>query len=191
MGEQAALGLIETRGLAAAIVAADAAATAANVGVHGCEVTPGGIVTVMVTGSVGDVTAAVEAGQAAAARAGTVLTSHVVARPDDAVTVIARGGQAPARPAREEADGSPPLRVPEPVAPAEEDAGEHARGGRPGAGEPPVPGRGALMRMRVSELRRRARAAGVLTPAEITTGTKARLIDALMDAAEPTGPDRP
>ena len=61
-----ALGMVETRGLVAAIEAADAMVKAANVQLVGKEQVGGGLVTVMVRGDVGAVKAATDAGAAAA-----------------------------------------------------------------------------------------------------------------------------
>ena len=63
-----ALGMVETRGLVAAIEAADAMVKAANVVLIGSEKIGSGLVSVMVRGDVGAVKAAVEAGSAAANR---------------------------------------------------------------------------------------------------------------------------
>ena len=76
-----ALGMIETRGLVAAIEAADAMVKAANVTLVGSEKIGSGLVSVMVRGDVGAVKAAVEAGGAAAARLGEVVATHVIPRP--------------------------------------------------------------------------------------------------------------
>ena len=76
-----ALGMIETRGLVAAIEAADAMVKAANVQLIGSEKIGSGLVSVMVRGDVGAVKAAVEAGGAAAARLGEVIATHVIPRP--------------------------------------------------------------------------------------------------------------
>ena len=57
-----ALGMVETRGLVAAIEAADAMVKAANVELIGTEKIGSGLVSVMVRGDVGAVKAAVEAG---------------------------------------------------------------------------------------------------------------------------------
>ena len=80
-----ALGMIETRGLVAAIEAADAMVKAANVTLIGSEKLGSGLVSVMVRGDVGAVKAAVEAGGAAAARLGEVIATHVIPRPHAAV----------------------------------------------------------------------------------------------------------
>ncbi len=76
-----ALGMIETRGLVAAIEAADAMVKAANVVLIGSEKIGSGLVSVMVRGDVGAVKAAVEAGGAPAARLGEVIATHVIPRP--------------------------------------------------------------------------------------------------------------
>ena len=76
-----ALGMVETRGLVAAIEAADAMVKAANVVLIGSEKIGSGLVSVMVRGDVGAVKAAVEAGSAAAASLGEVVATHVIPRP--------------------------------------------------------------------------------------------------------------
>ena len=76
-----ALGMVETRGLTAAIEAADAMTKAANVVLVGTEKIGSGLVTVMVRGDVGAVKAAVESGSDAASRLGELVTVHVIPRP--------------------------------------------------------------------------------------------------------------
>ncbi len=78
---QDALGLIETRGLIGSIEAADAMVKAANVVLIGKEYIGAGYVTVMVRGDVGAVTAATDAGAAAARRVGELVSVHVIPRP--------------------------------------------------------------------------------------------------------------
>ena len=78
---QQALGMVETRGLVAAIEAADAMVKAAEVTLIGTEKIGSGLVSVMVRGDVGAVKAAVEAGGAAASRLGEVIATHVIPRP--------------------------------------------------------------------------------------------------------------
>jgi len=78
---QEALGMIETRGLIAAVEAADAMCKAANVTLVGTEKIGSGLVTVMVRGDVGAVKSAVESGQDAASRLGELVASHVIPRP--------------------------------------------------------------------------------------------------------------
>jgi microcompartment protein CcmL/EutN len=78
---QESLGMIETRGLTAAIEAADAMVKAAEVTLVGTEKIGSGLVSVMVRGDVGAVKAAVEAGCAAATSLGEVIATHVIPRP--------------------------------------------------------------------------------------------------------------
>ena len=76
-----AFGMVETRGLVAAIEAADAMVKAANVVLIGSEKIGSGLVSVMVRGDVVAVKAAVEAGSAAATSLGEVIATHVIPRP--------------------------------------------------------------------------------------------------------------
>ena len=85
---QEALGMVETRGLTAAIEAADAMTKAAEVGLVGTEKIGSGLVTVMVRGDVGAVKAAVESGSAAASRLGELVATHVIPRPHNDVEKI-------------------------------------------------------------------------------------------------------
>lgn len=78
---QEALGMVETRGLTAAIEAADAMTKAAEVTLVGTEKIGSGLVTVMVRGDVGAVNSAVEAGATNAQRLGELVASHVIPRP--------------------------------------------------------------------------------------------------------------
>ncbi|ACZ07906.1 Major carboxysome shell protein 1A [Sebaldella termitidis] len=88
MAELSALGMIETKGLVAAIEAADAMVKAANVTLIGKEHIGGGLVTVMVRGDVGAVKAATDAGAAAAERVGELVSVHVIARPHGEIEMI-------------------------------------------------------------------------------------------------------
>lgn len=83
-----ALGMIETKGLVAAIEAADAMVKAANVTLVGKELVGGGLVTVLVRGDVGAVKAATDAGAAAADRIGELVSVHVIPRPHSDVEMI-------------------------------------------------------------------------------------------------------
>ena len=85
---QEALGMVETRGLTAAIEAADAMTKAAEVSLVGTEKIGSGLVTVMVRGDVGAVKSAVEAGSAAASRLGELVATHVIPRPHNDVEKI-------------------------------------------------------------------------------------------------------
>ena len=83
-----ALGMIETRGLVAAIEAADAMVKAANVTLIGTEKIGSGLVSVMVRGDVGAVKAATEAGSNAAQNLGEIIAVHVIPRPHSDVETI-------------------------------------------------------------------------------------------------------
>jgi ethanolamine utilization protein EutM len=82
---QQAIGLIETKGLVPLVEATDAMAKAANVKVEKRVDLGGGFVTTVVSGDVGSVRAAVEAGAAAASQVGELVGSHIIARPSDGV----------------------------------------------------------------------------------------------------------
>lgn len=83
-----ALGMIETRGLVAAIEAADAMVKAANVTLIGTEKIGSGLVTVMIRGDVGAVKAATEAGAAASQNLGEIIAVHVIPSPHGDVEKI-------------------------------------------------------------------------------------------------------
>ena len=74
-----ALGMIETRGLTAAIEAADAMVKAAEVTLIGTEKIGSGLVSVMVRGDVGAVNAA---------KLGELVATHVIPRPHQDVEKI-------------------------------------------------------------------------------------------------------
>jgi len=75
-----AIGLIETIGYIAAIEASDACVKAANVSLVSIDKVGAGIVTLTISGDVGAVKSAVEAGEMAAQRVGTLRSSHVIPR---------------------------------------------------------------------------------------------------------------
>ncbi len=78
-----ALGMVETKGLVGSIEAADAMVKAAMVEFYGKDRATGGLVTMYVTGEVGAVKAATDAGAAAARRVGELVSVHVIPRPHD------------------------------------------------------------------------------------------------------------
>jgi ethanolamine utilization protein EutM len=80
---QEALGMIETRGFIPAVEAADAMVKAAHVQLVGKISVGSGLVTVVVTGDVGAVKAATDAGAAAAEKVGEVVSVHVIPRPHE------------------------------------------------------------------------------------------------------------
>ena len=98
---QHALGLIETRGLVAAIEAADAMVKAAKVKFLGRQKVKGGLVAVMVAGDVGAVKAAVDAGAAACQRIGEMVSVHVIPRPHGDIDTIIPEGPEERKPAAE------------------------------------------------------------------------------------------
>jgi len=91
-----ALGMVETKGLTAAIEAADAMVKAANVVLQGKEYVGAGFVLISVRGDVGAVKAATDAGAAAARRVGELVSVHVIPRPHDEAEKVIPGGRAKA-----------------------------------------------------------------------------------------------
>lgn len=77
-----ALGLIETRGLVAAIEAADAMLKTSNVRLIGKEIVKPALVTIKIVGDVAAVKASVDAGAAAAKKVGIVVSTHIIPQPD-------------------------------------------------------------------------------------------------------------
>jgi ethanolamine utilization protein EutM len=78
-----ALGMIETKGFIALVEATDAMMKAANVDFLGWDKIGSALVTAFVTGDVAAVKAATDAGAAAAARLGEVVSVQVIPRPHD------------------------------------------------------------------------------------------------------------
>ncbi len=76
-----ALGMIETKGYVAALAAADAMVKAANVSIIAREEVGDGLVAVIISGDVGAVKAATEAGAEVAGQVGTLVSVHVIPRP--------------------------------------------------------------------------------------------------------------
>jgi len=76
-----AVGMIETKGLVAVIEATDAMLKAARVSYCGMRKVGSGLVSVFVSGDVAACKAAVDAGSAAAAKIGEVVSVHVIPRP--------------------------------------------------------------------------------------------------------------
>ena len=86
MGE--ALGMIETKGLVGLVEASDAMVKAANVQLVGWEKIGAGYVTAMVRGDVAAVKAATDAGAAAAAKVGELISVNVIPRPHSSLEDI-------------------------------------------------------------------------------------------------------
>lgn len=76
-----ALGIIETKGLASAIEAADTMLKTADIKLTGKEIIGGGYVSVIIRGDVGSVKAATEAGAEAARKTGELVSVLVIPRP--------------------------------------------------------------------------------------------------------------
>ena len=80
---QNAIGMVETKGLVGLVEATDAMAKAANVEIVKKVSIGGGLVTTIVSGDVGSVRAAVEAGANAASQVGELTGSHIIPRPSE------------------------------------------------------------------------------------------------------------
>ena len=89
-----ALGMIEARGFAAMVEAADAMVKAAKVELVSYEKTGGGYVTAIVRGDVAAVKAAIEAGVRNAEKVGEVIATHVIARPHTNIDLVLPLGRA-------------------------------------------------------------------------------------------------
>ena len=177
--QQKALGMIETKGLVAAIEAADAAVKAASVELAAYELVTGGLVTVHVLGDVAAVQAAVDAGAAAAGRVGQVVSVHVIPRPDaDVYRIIPPpvGGA----PVSEAASGAPAAATVQPEVPGTTSQVKAPTTAVP-TGTPAAVNLGELEKLPVKELRRRAREFQVLglSSREITFGTRIELLSAI------------
>lgn len=89
-----ALGMIETRGFAAMVEASDAMVKSAKVELVSYEKIGGGYTTAIIRGDVAAVKAACDAGQAAAARVGEIVSVHVIARPHTNIDMVLPLGRA-------------------------------------------------------------------------------------------------
>jgi ethanolamine utilization protein EutM len=87
---QQAVGMIECKGLCALLEATDAALKAANVAFTGWEKIGSGYVTAFFRGDVAAVKAATDAGAAAAAQVGTVVSVQVIPRPHEELGVLGK-----------------------------------------------------------------------------------------------------
>jgi ethanolamine utilization protein EutM len=90
-----ALGMLETKGFAAMVEAADAMVKAAKVELVGYEKIGGGYVTAIVRGDVAAVKAALEAGARGAEKVGEVVSVHVIPRPHENVDLVLPLGRQP------------------------------------------------------------------------------------------------
>ncbi|MSU62519.1 MAG: BMC domain-containing protein [Pedosphaera sp.] len=87
---QQAVGMIETKGLCTLLEASDAALKSANVTLVGWEKVGSGYVTAFFRGDVAAVKAATDAGAAAAAQVGQVISVQVIPRPHDGLSVLGK-----------------------------------------------------------------------------------------------------
>ncbi len=85
---QTALGMIETRGIVAALEAADAMVKAASVTIVCQSKAGGGLISTLIRGEVGAVKAATDAGAVAANKIGEVIAVHVIPRPHDELEAL-------------------------------------------------------------------------------------------------------
>ena len=84
-----AIGLLETHGLACLVTGVDAMLKSANVELAGPMRQVGsGLCNAVITGDVAAVKAGIDAGAAAADQVGTVVSAHVIARPDDNIAKV-------------------------------------------------------------------------------------------------------
>ena len=85
-----AIGMIETKGLTALLEGCDAALKAASVQLTGWEKVGSGLVAAFFKGDVAAVKAAVDAGAAAAAQVGEVVSVHVIPRPHEELSGLGK-----------------------------------------------------------------------------------------------------
>ena len=78
-----AIGMIETRGFTGLAVSTDAMLKSASVELFKQVSIGGGYVTTIISGDVGSVKAAVEAGTEVAKNVGEFISSHIIPRPHD------------------------------------------------------------------------------------------------------------
>jgi ethanolamine utilization protein EutM len=83
-----AVGMIETKGLVALVQATDAMLKAASVKFMGWNKVGSGLCSVYVSGDVGSVRAAVDAGASAAKEVGEVISVHLIARPHSNLAAV-------------------------------------------------------------------------------------------------------
>jgi ethanolamine utilization protein EutM len=86
MASSEAIGLIETKGIVAAVEALDAALKAANVQFVEQHKVGSGLVAITIRGDVAAVRAAVDAGAEAGGKVGEIVSVHVIARPHTEVS---------------------------------------------------------------------------------------------------------
>jgi microcompartment protein CcmL/EutN len=83
-----AIGILETQGLTAILEATDAMLKSADVKLVGKEKIGAAYVTVVISGDVAAVSAAIQAGRQAVGSLGKVIAAHVIARPHDELLAL-------------------------------------------------------------------------------------------------------
>lgn len=82
--------MIEVYGYLAAVVALDSALKAADIHLLNVTCVKGGLVTVLVTGDVGAIKAAMDASTVSVERVGKIVSVHVIPRPADSIELMLR-----------------------------------------------------------------------------------------------------
>lgn len=182
-----ALGLVETRGLLAAIEGADAMLKAADICLLERNLATGGLVTITVAGEVSAVQASVDAAKACILRIGgaELVSAHVIARPDEELASILRLEKRREEP---EPPHSPVVPVPStPSAPAVTEASEAFSGDAPSAASPAeqAVAEARLKRMSLNRLRQMAWNMEGLSMSEeaVASADKKSLIAAIVKAS--------
>ena len=92
MASRDALGIIETKGFAPLVVAADAAVKSANVELLEWRKVGGGYVSFVIEGDVAAVKSSIEAGMEAGLKVGEVTSQLIIPRPVDEIDVVLKNG---------------------------------------------------------------------------------------------------
>lgn len=151
-----ALGMIETVGLVPAVEAGDVALKTADVTLLGSQAVGGGLVSILITGDVSAVKAAIDAGSAAAKRLGQVRSVTVIARTAEGLDEIVIGGPKPpaCSPEPKTFDDVQPEITPDPVVDVKSPLADQAEAGD---GEALSLDMEELKKLKVTKLRRLAR----------------------------------
>lgn len=188
-----ALGMIETKGLVAAIEAADAMVKAANVTLVKKEYAGAGLVTIMVRGDVGAVKAATDAGAAAAERVGELVAVHVIARPHEELEPMigprkhGRVSEEPPKPQLSvQVSKEEPAELPREARQEQEVSVEASDAPVPQPEDLEIPTQDELINMTVTKLRTVARTLNVdnMSRKEIRFANKETLVKAISDYLE-------
>lgn len=90
-----ALGMIETKGLVAAILAVDNMSKSASVDILGSREVGGGLVSVFVRGDVGAVKAAIDSAASAVKKVGEIVSIHIIPKPSEETLEMLPKGEPP------------------------------------------------------------------------------------------------